>query len=108
MVLGRIGAIGREVVGKDLIDTEHDVSKEKRRFDGTAAATANAVCAEEHSRGHGDANKSGINIADLRELGNAPQEIDGASNDGAGKCKQDNLRKKKKKKRVKLAMTTMI
>lgn len=96
MVLGRIGAIGREIVGKDLIDTEHDIGEEKRRFDGTAAATADAICAEEHSRGHGDANESGINVADLRELGHAPQEIDGAGNDGAGKCEQDNLRKKDK------------
>lgn len=74
-----------------MVDAEDDVGEEERRLDGAAPATANAICTKEDGRGHGDTNQGGIKVADLRELGDSPEEVDGAGDDGAREDEEDNL-----------------
>ena len=85
------GAISRHVVGENLVDAKDDVGEEQRRFDGATAAAADAVRTEKDGGGHCDADEGSIEVADLRELSNSPEEVNGTGNDGTGEDEEDNL-----------------
>lgn len=49
---------------------------EKRALDGIAPSTPNAPCAEEKGKGDCNAYKHSVHVADFREGGDPPQEVD--------------------------------
>ena len=91
---GRRGLGGGLVVGEDLVDGEDGVGKQQGRLHGVTASAGDAEGAQEGDRGHGDADEGGIEIADLREGDDAPQEVDGAGDDGGGEDEEDDLQPK--------------
>lgn len=91
-LLRRRGSLGRGlVVGKDLVDAEDNVGKEQRRLDGVTAAATDAESTKENRRGHGHANERSVEVVDLREAGDPPEEVGGARDDGSREDEEDNL-----------------
>lgn len=80
-----------EVVGEDLIDAEDNIGKEQRGLDGVALSAGDAEGAQENGRSHGDADENSIIVANMGELGDAPEEVEGARDDGAGQGKEGDL-----------------
>ena len=72
------------IVGEDLVDAEDDVGEEEGAFDGVAFAAADAPGAEEDGAGDGYADEGCVDVADLGEVGYAPEEVDRAGDDGGG------------------------
>ena len=85
------GAISRHVVGENLVDAKDDVGKQQRGFNRAAAAAANAIRTEEDGGGHCYANEGSVEVADLRELGDSPEEVYGTGNDGTGEDEENDL-----------------
>ena len=82
---------GGAVIGEDLVHAQHDVGEEQRRLDRVAAPAADAPRAQDHGRGDRDADQDGVDVVELRELRDAPEEVDGARDGGGREDKEGDL-----------------
>ena len=83
--------VRRLVVREDLVDTEDDVGEEQRALHWIAPPTTDSPSTEDNRTGNRNSDKGRIYIGDLGELQNAPEEVDGARNDGRRENEKANL-----------------
>ena len=77
----RLDRISGLVVREYLVETQDDVCKQERTFDRISFPTADPPNAEENGAGDCYANKSSIDVTDLRKTSDPPEEVNRARDD---------------------------
>ena len=65
---------------------------QQRGFDWVTACADDSPSTKEDGSGDGDTNENGIDVVDLREGGDAPEEVDSGRNDRGGADEEPDLR----------------
>lgn len=74
---GGRGGLGRgQVIREDLVYAEDDVCEEQGALDWVAPPTTDAPCAEEYGCCNRNPDECGIDVSDLGEVRDTPEEVD--------------------------------